>query len=292
MKMPYEYTENLQRLKILFFNETKDQILVEALTEYETEKKEKEIELLNSKNKIQTLQSQRQALFFTTGIIGLSLLALILIYLFYIKQKSLKEKELLLKEIHHRVKNNLQIVSSLLSIQHRRIKDEQAAEAILESKNRVQSMALIHQKLYENDNLSSLDAKDYVTQLVESIFSSYKINQERIKCYIDIHKVKLDVDVLIPLGLIINELVTNSLKHAFPNSNEGKIDIQLRKEKDKVAMSVYDNGIGLPPQRELEQSRSFGFRMIRAFAQKLKASLNIVRKDGTVINISFDLPKI
>ena len=274
-----------------FFNKEKDEAVVKATTIYETEKKQQEIDLLNAKNEVQKLRlekSQRQAIIYTIGIVGLGLLTLLLFYAFQVKKRSLAEKELLLKEIHHRVKNNLQIVTSLLNIQQRRIKDEQAINAIQESKNRVESMALIHQSLYQNNDLRNINARDYIQQLVETVFKTYRVNQQKINYHLDIQQLQLDMDTLIPLGLIINEMVSNALKHAFRNREAGTIKIALSKEGEKVILNVSDNGNGLPETDVLNNSNSFGFRMIKAFVKKLDASLDIIRQEGTMMKIAFE----
>lgn len=285
------YYKDYEVVKDSFFNEVKDQAVVEATTKYETEKKEQEIKLLNTTTENQQLkiaQSKRQSNFFILGIIGLSLLALVLFYAFRTKQKLLSEKELLLKEIHHRVKNNLQIVTSLLNIQERRITDQEAIAAIKESKTRVESMALIHQSLYQNNDLSNVNAKDYVQQLITYIFNTYKVNQDKVDYQLEIEKLQMDLDTLIPLGLIINELVSNALKHAFKAEDKGMIRITMNRQAGKVLLKVSDNGVGLPADDVLRDSNSFGFRMINAFVKKLNASIDIIRKEGTMMKIAFD----
>ena len=142
--------------------------------------------------------------------------------------EALAEKELLLKEIHHRVKNNLQVISSLLYLQSDYIKDEKALSAIQEGRNRVQSMAIIHQNLYQEDNLTGIQVKDYFEKLTQSLFNSYKVQADQIELQLDIEAINLDVDTVIPLGLVVNELITNSLKYAFPENQAGYLKIALR----------------------------------------------------------------
>lgn len=200
-------------------------------------------------------------------------------------QRALEDRETLLKEIHHRVKNNLQIISSLLSLQSRQIADPKALEAIQEGRNRVNSMALIHKNLYQDENLVGVDTIEYIDKLTESLVSSYNINLDHITIEKDIDRMKLDVDTIIPLGLILNELISNSLKYAFPNEQQGKIKTILKKKDDGLHLQVADNGKGLPPDFDIENLKSLGFRLVKAFAQKLNAELKIHSGEGTRIEL-------
>ena len=200
-------------------------------------------------------------------------------------EKSLAEKEILLREIHHRVKNNLQIVSSLLSLQSNYIKDEQALDAVKESRNRVQSMSLIHRNLYQEDNLTGINVQVYIENLTDNLFESYNIQPGRIKLSKEIEPINLDVDTVIPIGLILNELITNSLKYAFAAGREGIIKVILKEQNENLYLSVYDNGIGLPPDFEPGAKKSFGHKMINAFLQKLKGEIKMYTEDGTKVDI-------
>ncbi len=295
-----QYKEGLEMykahvvLKDSLFNEEKDKAIVEATTRFETKKKQQKIDLLHAKNEVQKIkltQSRRQSFFYISGILGLGLLALVLFYAFQTKRKSLAEKELLLKEIHHRVKNNLQVVTSLLNIQQRRIKDPQAIEAIQESKNRVESMALIHKSLYQNNDLSNINSRDYIQQLVDYIFNTYSIDQNKINYNLDVQTIKMDMDTLIPLGLILNELINNAIKHAFSEKEGGTISIIMKEQKQKIMLQVSDNGIGMPNKDKIKNANSFGFKMIQAFVKKLNATLDILYENGTTLQIAFEQPK-
>lgn len=158
---------------------------------------------------------------------------------------SLAEKEALLKEIHHRVKNNLQIISSLLNLQAEYLQDNQAIEIFKDSQNRIESMALIHEKLYQSKDLAKIEISGYIQDLVTNLFSSYQVNSDAITLNINIEDILLSIDTAIPCGLIINELVTNSLKHAFPSNKTGEIRIDLcSSPNNKFLLIVSDNGIG------------------------------------------------
>jgi len=184
---------------------------------------------------------------------------------------ALTEKEILLKEIHHRVKNNLQVISSLLSIQSRSISDVKAKEAILEGRSKVHSMSLIHQNLYQKDNLTGIQMNDYLPQLSNNLFDTYDINGDQIEIKTDVTPINLDVETVIPIGLIVNELITNCLKYAFFNGRKGTVEVKLKKQNDQLILEVLDNGIGLDIDELTKKKESFGHSLIRAFRNKLGA---------------------
>tara|TARA_R110002020_G_scaffold21009_1_gene71142 strand:+ start:112126 stop:114024 length:1899 start_codon:yes stop_codon:yes gene_type:complete len=194
----------------------------------------------------------------------------------YIIEASLVEKDSLLKEIHHRVKNNLQMVSSLLSLQTKNTRSKAAIEALEEGKSRVKAMALIHQKLYQNDDLSVIEMQGYIESLINSIQSVYKKGGHSINITIDAEGTELDIDRAIPFGLILNELVSNSFKYAFPNDSEnGKIYIHLRKNGDKGFFEYTDNGVGLPEDTDNRTNASMGIRLMNRLVNQLQSTLNI-----------------
>ncbi|WP_235843180.1 tetratricopeptide repeat-containing sensor histidine kinase [Maribacter hydrothermalis] len=194
----------------------------------------------------------------------------------FIIENALVEKDSLLKEIHHRVKNNLQMVSSLLSLQTKNTRSKAAIEALEEGKSRVKAMALIHQKLYQNDDLSVIEMQGYIESLINSIQSVYKKGGHNINITIDAEGVELDIDRAIPFGLILNELVSNSFKYAFPqDDSSGKIYIHLRKIVGQEGFFEYtDNGIGLPEDSEERANSSMGMRLMNRLANQLQTSLN------------------
>jgi len=195
----------------------------------------------------------------------------------HIIENSLIEKDSLLKEIHHRVKNNLQMVSSLLSLQTKNTRSKAAIEALEEGKSRVKAMALIHQKLYQNDDLSVIEMQGYIESLINSVQSVYKKGGHSINITIDAEGVELDIDRAIPFGLILNELVSNSFKYAFPHDGEnGKIYIHLRKQNGQEGFFEYtDNGIGLPEDTDERAQSSMGIRLMNRLANQLQTNLNV-----------------
>ncbi|WP_239524898.1 histidine kinase dimerization/phosphoacceptor domain -containing protein [Leptobacterium flavescens] len=190
-------------------------------------------------------------------------------------EASLVEKDSLLKEIHHRVKNNLQMVSSLLSMQTKNTRSKEAIEALEEGKSRVKAMALIHQKLYQNEGLSVIEMQGYVESLVNSIQSVYKKGGHDVNINIDAEGAELDIDRAIPIGLILNELVSNSFKYAFPNKESGQIYINIRMNGEEGFFEYQDNGKGLPDDLEERSNNSMGVKLIQRLVNQLRSNLNI-----------------
>jgi len=275
----------------------RDQVVLDMEAKYEAEKKDAQLKLL-------TLEAEKKAqqtrLYSYLALAGLVIAGLIGFFWYKNREKNklltrqkvkleenVEEINLLLREVHHRVKNNLQVVTSLLNIQQRSITDEKALEAIQESKNRIESMGLIHRSFYQNKNLGEINSREYIQNLVEQIFTSYQTDQDRIQLDIQVADLYLDMDTLVPLGLIINEMVSNSLKHAFAAKEPGKLSIALDKREEKYQLKIADNGAGLEDMAQLERSSSFGLKMVKAFVKKLNGSLTLLPTDGTTFQIEF-----
>ncbi|WP_319560611.1 histidine kinase dimerization/phosphoacceptor domain -containing protein [Marispirochaeta sp.] len=201
---------------------------------------------------------------------------------------ALKEKEILIKEIHHRVKNNLQVISSLLRLQSSSLKDENSRAALQESKNRVRAMALIHEKLYQSEKLDRINFQEYATTLVNDLFQVYRTAPGRwITPDIRIEEVPLDIDTAIPCGLILNELVSNSLKYAFPDGG-GIVSIVFETRADQCQLIVADNGKGFPSDFNPESTVSLGLRLVKGLVEdQLDGSISFENQQGTKIQIAF-----
>jgi PAS domain S-box-containing protein len=204
---------------------------------------------------------------------------------------SLREKETLLQEVHHRVKNNLQIISSLLNLQSMRIKDKQALEVFQESTRSIKSMAIIHEKLYKSFDLSKIDFREYVCSLAEELFNSYNVNTALINISINIDNVFFDISTAIPCGLMINELISNTLKYAFPGGRKGEIIISLSEQSGRYVFVFSDNGVGLPGDIMFPNAESLGLQLIGSLASQLDGALEIDRAAGTRFTITFNKPR-
>ncbi len=201
---------------------------------------------------------------------------------------ALREKEALLKEIHHRVKNNLQVVSSLLGLQSRAVPDPVLRKVFEESQNRIFSMALLHETLYQSENLSLIDFPEYIRQLADHLFRSYGVASGRIQLHTRLDRLSLNMEAAVPCGLIINELVSNSLKYAFPEGRSGEIRIHLEGRPGGMAkLVVADNGVGLKNEVDWANTRSLGFRLVRSLAQQLGAKIEVRPDAGTEIELLF-----
>jgi len=199
---------------------------------------------------------------------------------------SLKEKEVLLQEVHHRVKNNMQIISSLLSLQANHTGSEEAAEVLKESRGRVKSMAMIHEKLYHSHSLSRLNIGEYFNSLVKDILSSYSGVSSRITSIVVVDDIYLNINTALPMGLIVNELVSNCIKHAFPDGT-GNINISLVRDKEKYILTVSDNGIGLSEDVDPFESNSLGLKLVNSLSTQLEGELQVQRDSGLAFILKF-----
>ena len=200
---------------------------------------------------------------------------------------SLKEKEILLKEIHHRVKNNLQVISGLLNLQAYHVKGKKAKEVYKESQNRVITMALIHEELYQAKDLSSIGFADYIRHLTSNLFSSYGIDREKVQLNLNMDSTSMVVDTAIPLGLIVNELVSNALQHAFPDSGIGVVSVDFgRKDDGEFTLVVSDDGIGLPEKVDHTKTKTLGLQLVNILVEQLGGRIDLIRGEGTTFTIS------
>jgi two-component sensor histidine kinase len=299
------------------FNETSSRQIAELQVQYETAKKEQDIKLLRNerqleRNKLQQVQLARNVTL--TGIVMLLAIVGLLFNRYRLKQRSnrqleeqqkeinlknqfleellhekdrlLDEKEWLLKEIHHRVKNNLQIVMSLLNTQSAYIENDAALVVIRENQHRVYAMSLIHQKLYQSENVALIDIPVYITELVDYLRDSFDTSHIRFE--LEIAPVKLDVAQTVPMGLILNEAVTNAIKYAFPEKRKGLIAITLRGTgSHRLLLSIRDDGAGLPEELDLSGSSTLGMSLMQGLSSQLGGSFQIENRQGLIITIEF-----
>jgi two-component sensor histidine kinase/Tfp pilus assembly protein PilF len=288
-----QYIEVFEEIK----EKQRDQVVLDLEAKYETEKKDAQLQLL----RLEAEKNEQQVRFFAFLWVAALMVASLIGFFFYQNRKknklltsqkkkleeNVEEINLLLREIHHRVKNNLQVITSMLNIQEHSISDKKAQEVIQESRNRIYSIGLIHECFYQNKNLGEINTREYIQNLTDQLLDSYQINTEKIKLETRVQDFQLDMDILVPLGMIINELVSNTFKHAFDEEEQGKLFIHLEKEADTVKLEVSDTGSGLKDPSVLEYSDSFGYKMINAFVKKLNGSLKLLNKEGATIQIEF-----
>jgi two-component sensor histidine kinase len=199
---------------------------------------------------------------------------------------SLKEKEILMKEIHHRVKNNLTVISSLLNLQSYHIKDEKALNFFKESQDRAKSMALIHEKLYGADDLRKIDFSDYLRTLTSELFNSYNLSPG-ISLNMEIDKLDIDVNTSVPLALIVNEIVSNSLKHGFKDKDNGNIWINFYKKDQEYELIVEDDGVGFSDNLDFKKTESFGMQIVNSLTQQLNGKISMEKTEGTRFILNF-----
>lgn len=300
--------ENLLKYQALndsLFNETESRQIKQLEVEYETKKNENEITVLNQKNQLQQIRLDRADLVRDCTIGGIVLLFIImgLLYMQYRRKQQtnevilhkneqlqhfLAEKEWLVKEIHHRVKNNFHIVASLLEIQSSYLKNNEALSAIKESQHRIHSMSIIHQKLYQSENLSTIRMPEYIYELVEYLRESYSI-RGNIGFSLQIENIELNHASAITLGLILNEAITNAIKYAFTNTEDGKIAVSLTHISDsQILLSIADNGRGLPANFDSRIGASMGMELLQGLTDDLGGSISIETNEGTHIKVIFD----
>jgi PAS domain S-box-containing protein len=202
-------------------------------------------------------------------------------------RSSLREKDVLLQEIHHRVKNNLQVIASLLNIQVFSETSEGARQGLIESQTRIQSMALVHQLLYQSKDLAQIDFSEYINNLIQRLAQTYSTAADRVRVVTSAAGIRLDVDRAIPCGLILNELVTNALTHAFPDGRKGTITVTFSEDADNIILTVADDGIGLAKPIDFDDIRSFGLQIARTLAHQLDGTISLTGTRGTVARVTF-----
>jgi two-component system, sensor histidine kinase PdtaS len=297
LKKAYEYQLQYTNKMAGLYSEENFTTFRELEYILKTNSTEDEVKYLGVQNEIKEVRLKNEKtlrLVLLAGAAGF-LLSAVIIFLLYHRQKiknRIIEKQgadlqTLMNEIHHRVKNNLQVISSLLDLQSLTIGDKQAAAAIKESRNRVQTMALIHQNLYQEGNMKGIEMEDYINNLALSLFSSYNVKKNKIFLKTKIDTVSLDVDLVILIGLILNELISNALKYAFCKKETGTLFITLQRNESKseLLLEVKDNGDGFPAGLNIYRTESFGYKLVKAFAHKLKARLEVFNDNGACVQL-------
>ena len=291
--------KSLKQITDSIYSETSIRVIAEKDAQFNTQRHEAEIELLNKEKEISRMQLKRSQTILYTTIVGLLLLLIVASIFYWLYQKiksknafisrTLRERELLLHEVHHRVKNNLQTISSLLNLQSKYVEDKKAFEALQKGRDRVQSMAILHKNLYTGANFVNVDMQRYFEELADNVLKSYKGNEVAIRQRIETNGVVMDVEAAIPIGLIVNELLTNILKHAFPENQIEQPEVIITMEQHAggdLLLVVRDNGIGIPLEKiNSTGEESFGQRLVRSLTQKLQATVRVENKGGTVFTI-------
>ncbi len=311
-ELAHQHQKVYMKLRDSTLNEEKVKQLAEMETRYETEKKELKI----AAQETELAQKQKVQAYTFGGLILLGMVAFLLFRTARLRRRSnlllenhnrelaqknteietqkfkIEEKNaqnvILLKEIHHRVKNNLQVISSLLNLQSKHIHDAVALDAVKEGQSRVKSMALIHQQLYQRENLAAIEMNEYAEGLLRSLAASFGARPDTIQMINEVEKMEIDVDTAIPLGLIINELVTNSLKYAFPDGRKGSILLSFKKNiEGHLCLEVKDDGVGFSKTHLEDKNSSFGSELLAMLTKKLKGELEVVENEGTCTSIVF-----
>ncbi|MDH7913339.1 histidine kinase dimerization/phosphoacceptor domain -containing protein [Winogradskyella sp. SYSU M77433] len=284
------------------YSEESLEVIAEKDAQYERQKKDAEIELLNKEGEVTKANLSRSKVILIGTIICLVLFLIVVIALYklytkiksknYIITKALKDRELLLHETHHRVKNNLQMISSLLNLQSKYVEDKKAFEVLQNGRNRVESMAILHKNLYAGEDLNMVNLQTYFEGLAQSIFNSYHKSDKEFSVKVKAKNILMNVESVIPVGLIVNELVTNSLKHAFPKGQieQPEIIIEMTESNSDYCLIVKDNGIGINDAiLQKTATESFGQRLIQSLTKKLKAKIEVKNDSGTQVFVT--IPK-
>jgi two-component sensor histidine kinase/Tfp pilus assembly protein PilF len=291
-KNAYRYYKLYKQASDELFSNEKIKNITKLELEYDFMDRQRELENLREKENIAyeaKLKQNRMTLNFAAIGLVLSLIAAALAFSYYrIKKKANLQKETLLREIHHRVKNNLQIISSLLSLQGNYLTDKKVINALNESQGRVKSMALIHQMLYQHDQFSSIDMREYIIHLCNAISSSFHEDRRDIRMVYTIENITIDIDTAVPVGLIINELITNAYKYAFQGKTEGTIRVSLQNPSEKTFyLQISDNGIGMDKYDNRPKKNSFGLNIVQVLIRQLKGEISHINTDGTTYILKF-----
>ncbi len=282
-------TKDLMAVKDSLLNRQKAETIAALRVDYETDKKEQEISLLNERERAQRSElavREFQVYVLIGAVILLALLAFLIYWNLRIVREGRNRVSLLLQELHHRVKNNLQLLSSVFSLQAQYLSEPTAVLAVRSSESRVNAMALIHKKLYDGTNERSVQIREYFQELMQYLLNAYGFSENQVTVQIDVPDLRLDVDKAIPVGLIVNELVSNSFKYAFADQDSPAIGIKLRVEENTMKLEVRDNGCGFETTAKNEMKHSFGLKMVTILVRQLKGDCKIDTQSGTTYKLT------
>jgi len=290
LRMEQFYT----KLKDSIQNDKIEESIIIKQTTFDLEQKEKEIELLSTKNDLQELTLRNNRIFLCIAILGILLISIIALFTKRVLNKNKQtskllrnqneEKQVMMKEIHHRVKNNLQVVNSLLRLQSKEVKDSKVLEMFKNTQRRVLSMAKLHENMYSTENLKLINAKKHLSGLISDIIESYGLGKQ-IDVELNIIDEEFSIKTLLPLSLIVNEVITNSLKHAFVNQQKGNVSLELIKiNEEDFEMIIGDDGIGFHP---LEKSSGLGTKLINIFSRQLNGTIKLLDREGAFYELQF-----
>lgn len=300
-KSSYEMLQYSKEISDSTYNEDKILAVNEVTAKYHLNEKESLNRQLSSALNISnaTISQQRTVIAIVSVLLVLVIcLAIFSVYQFrqsrsrahQLEQKN-QRIETLMRELHHRVKNNLQVISSLLGLQSMKLENETAQQAVEEGKERIRAMSLIHQKLYQQDEVTSLNIRDYVNNLVDELAQSYGY-ADKARINIEVPSVLLDADTTLPVGLIINELVSNAFKYAFKNIEQPVLELKLIQQQESIILSVKDNGEGLPEGFSFEKAKSFGLKLVHLLTKQLNGSMQVRNSPGVDFQLSFNLNRV
>lgn len=298
----YYYHVKYMAIKDTLINISNNTKLAELQTKYSISEKQRNIESLVLEKKLNN-EKYNKEVYFRNSLIIIIFLILIIIVIVLKKDRLLKksneqlaiqktiieqrekEKELLVREMHHRVKNNLQLTSSLLNLQARKLTDDEAIQSLKQARDRIHAISLIHQKLYSKEDISQINLNEFLPELSNAVLLSNNNQKTSISIQYKIDDIFVSLDTAISIGLVVNEAIINSVKHAFTDKNEGLIEIVAKKELLYIDLYIKDNGIGTKNIENKEQFGGFGFQLLRSFTTKLNAKMLIEVNQGTIINI-------
>lgn len=286
-----DYAEALALVKDSLFNKDKERVIVQAQARYDVEKRDQQITILHTEKELVETANRAKNYWIIALVIAITMtlvIALLIYNNFRVARKGRSKVEMLLKELHHRVKNNLQILTSVLSLQSRHLTDEQALLSVKQAESRINAMALIHRKLYSDENNTIVSTRGYFRELIEFLVSSYGFNERGLQLTINIDEIEVDVDKAIPLGLIANELISNAFKHAYVSQYTPELSVRLTRWENTLSLIIQDNGTGVPTEDGTAEAK-FGMQMVNILIKDLKGEFQTRSDNGTIHSVTIPL---